>query len=62
MPYDLDPEALRMLRAAGAAFLDLRRVDELRPEHYADDIHLKPDGAAVYTRHLAAALAPVLGR
>jgi hypothetical protein len=58
--YDLDPEAVRRIRAAGMALLDLRRVPGLRPEDYVDDIHLRPAGAAVYTRHLARAFGAML--
>src|SRR5581483_2049864 len=58
--YDLDPEAVRLIRDAGMPLLDLRRVPGLLPEHYTDDIHLRPAGAAIYTRYLAQKFGDVL--
>jgi hypothetical protein len=59
--YPIPPETARRIEAAGATLLDLRtRVPELTPGHYADDVHLTPAGAALYTHRLAEALAPLV--
>ena len=51
--YDLWPEELQLIREAGMEFIDMRQVPELRPEHYRDEIHLTPAGAAIYSRRFA---------
>jgi hypothetical protein len=61
-PEPLNPEVVQLIRGAGMAFLDLREVPGLSAEHYKDDVHLTPAGAAIYTRHFAEAMAPILAR
>jgi hypothetical protein len=63
-PRYVIPDATRdRLRAAGAGFLDMRdRVPKLQPRHYEDDVHLSPEGAALYSQALAGALADLLPR
>ena len=58
--YPLAPEMLRLIRAAKMDFLDFRIVAGLTPKHYADGIHLTPEGAKIYTRALMSQLTPVL--
>lgn len=60
LPYSLDPEAERLIREAEMEFIDLRHVTGLELKHYADEIHLTPEGAAIYSHALATALKPVL--
>jgi hypothetical protein len=57
--YPIPDEVRRTVDAAGMLFLDLRRVDGLRPEHYADEIHLNEQGRPIYTQALARALTAV---
>lgn len=59
--YPLNPAVPRLIRAAGMAMMDLRHVPGLSAEHYEDDYHLTPAGAAIYTRHFTQAIAPILG-
>jgi hypothetical protein len=60
MPYEL-PEALReTLRAGNAPLIDLRRVPVLKPEHYADEVHLTDAGKQLYSQFFGEALAPLL--
>lgn len=58
--YSLAPEMLRLIRDANMDFLDLRMVAGLTPKHYADDIHLTPEGAKIYTHALMSQLMPLL--
>ncbi len=44
------------------AFLDPRQVPALTAVQYEDDYHLTPTGAAIYTRHLTQAIAPIMAR
>lgn len=60
--YALDSEAESLVRDAGMGWVDLRFVPELRHEHYYDDLHLTPAGAAIYTRRLADAIEPYLAK
>lgn len=50
--YDVPRETITIIEKNGHRYLDLRVVSELRPEHYADDVHLTPEGRAIYTRIL----------
>lgn len=61
-PYPLYPEMTALLAASGARLVDARdpRALGLTPRHYADDVHLTPEGARVYSKALAEWLAPVL--
>ncbi len=59
--YPIPAESARRIEAAGMTLLDLRgRVPELGAGHYADDVHLTPEGAVIYTRRLAEALEPLV--
>lgn len=60
--YDLDPELVRVAEAAGATVIDLREVQGLATEMFADPLHLRPVGAEVFSRAAADALAPLLSR
>jgi hypothetical protein len=57
--YQVADEARRIIADAGMLFLDLRGLDELRPEHYADNIHLNDAGRLIFTESLARALAAI---
>jgi hypothetical protein len=46
-PYDIDDNAVRVIHDFGMEFIDLRRVPELRPEFYADRIHLSNSTVAL---------------
>jgi hypothetical protein len=59
-PYELDPAVVAQLASYGQPLIDLRRVAELRPEHYEDDIHLNEKGRPLYTATLAEALRPLV--
>ncbi len=59
-PYAISPEVAERIRGAGMALLDLRHVPGLHAEHYADDVHLTPAGAVVYSGHLSRAIAPII--
>jgi hypothetical protein len=56
-PYQLPPDLLDRLRRAAAAFVDLRRLPVLRPELYADEVHLTEAGRIPYSQALGRALA-----
>jgi hypothetical protein len=60
LPYELPPDLLATLGAAGTPFIDLRQVPTLRPELYADEVHLNEAGRAPYSRALGQALLRVL--
>ena len=60
LPYELPPELLATLRAAGTPFIDLRRVPTLRPDLYADEVHLNEAGRTPYSQALGEALLRVL--
>ncbi len=62
LPYDLNGEAVRMIRDAGMYFVDLRKVPGLSPDKYADEIHLNDLGRPIYTRRLAQEIATFLQR
>jgi hypothetical protein len=59
-PYAIDPALIARIHEAGMEFVDLRLAPGLNPEHYADDIHLTPEGARIYSATLARALQPLL--
>jgi hypothetical protein len=58
-PYPLSAGLVELLRARGAAFVDLRRIPGLGPSFYADDVHLTEAGRRPYSEALAAAIAKV---
>lgn len=60
MPYDLNDEAIKMIRDAGMYFIDLRKVDGLSPDKYADEIHLNAEGRPIYTKRLAQEISAIL--
>jgi hypothetical protein len=55
VPYEIHAEALRLIGEGGMKLLDLRTLPDLLPEHYADEIHLTPAGADIYTRRFTRA-------
>jgi hypothetical protein len=59
-PYTFNPEVPRLIQDAGMTLVDLRSVPGLTAEHYEDDYHLTPAGAAIYTRHLTQAITPIM--
>ncbi len=61
-PYEPQPEEVAKIRAAGAELLDLRATPGLNAASYADDVHLTPEAAQVYTRYLATRLAELVPR
>jgi hypothetical protein len=61
-PREVPEEVRRMIADAGMDYLDLRGVPGLTEAHYADTIHLKPEGRALYTRYLAERAGPLLRR
>jgi hypothetical protein len=58
---EISPEARRIILDAGMSLIDLRHIEELRPEHYHDFVHMNESGRDVYTRALARALAAESG-
>jgi hypothetical protein len=62
-PYVIPEDTLAHLRAGHAELLDMRdKVPLIQPRHYADDVHLSPEGARLYSQALAEALAPHIPR
>lgn len=60
VPYELEPEVLDAITAAGMLHLDLRRMEGLSSTTmYEDDVHLNAVGRPIYTRKLAEELAKV---
>ena len=55
--YDLDKEEVKLIESAGMMFLDMREGGAQPVDHYADEIHLTPDGAKDYSEKFAAQLA-----
>ena len=53
-------ELRRLEREIGVAVLDFSTVPALEREHFYDTGHLDVDGAAIFSRELAGALAPLL--
>jgi hypothetical protein len=62
LPYELPADLMTLLSDAGAGLIDLRRVPALRPELYADEVHLAEPGRVPYTLALGRALSTQLGR
>lgn len=58
-PYEIDPEARRMIEAAGMNLVDLRKVPGLEPADYADEVHLKEEAMPFYSRKLAEAVGSI---
>jgi hypothetical protein len=59
-PYEIDPALVQEARAAGAVLLDCRKIPGINNDSYRDGFHLKPEGAEIYTRFLAAQIASIL--
>lgn len=55
--YELDREEVKLIEKAGMIFLDMRKEGAQPPDHYADEIHLTPEGAKDYSEKFAARLA-----
>jgi hypothetical protein len=55
--YTLDPLVQKTVEDGGMTFVDCRQVTGLGRESYVDEMHLKPEGAAVYSQFLARQLA-----
>jgi hypothetical protein len=55
--YTLDPLVRKTVEEGGMTFVDCRDVAGLGRESYLDEMHLKPEGAAVYSQFLAHQLA-----
>jgi hypothetical protein len=55
--YALDPLVQKTVEGGGMTFVDCREVAGLGRESYLDEMHLKPEGATVYTQFLARQLA-----
>jgi hypothetical protein len=55
--YMLDPAVRKIVEDGGMTFVDCRQVAGLGRESYVDEMHLKPEGATVYTQFLARQLA-----
>ena len=57
-PYVVPLETQVRIRDAGMGYLDMRgRAPAIEPRHYEDDVHLGPEGARLYSRALAIAMA-----
>ena len=57
--YVVPPETIARLEAAGMGYLDMRGRLPALERHYDDDVHLDAEGAVLYARGLAEALAPL---
>jgi hypothetical protein len=55
--YTMDPLVQKIVEDGGMTFVDCREVAGLGRESYIDEMHLKPEGAAVYSQFLARQLA-----
>jgi hypothetical protein len=58
--YELDPALPSAVEAAGMTLIDSRAGHGLKPDSYADEMHLGASGARVYSQFLARRLAPTL--
>ena len=52
-PYDLPPEALRVISAQGARLHHLANIPGISSAHFKDGYHLDAAGAAIFSRALA---------
>ena len=59
-PYELDPQLQPIIERAGMTFTDARAPSGLGGEGFVDEMHLSPNGAAIYSRYLARQLASPL--
>ena len=59
--YTFPAEAIDLIKASGASFIDLNNLGGLSAENYPDGYHLGPAGAEIYTRALAESIAKELG-
>ncbi|APR84970.1 Hypothetical protein A7982_10319 [Minicystis rosea] len=60
VPYDVPVEMRQMIADAGMSYLDLRRMPELTPDCYDDDIHLNEAGRRIYSARFARELVPFI--
>ena len=61
--YEIPTDGARRIAEAGMTLLDLRSLaPDLQPRHYADDVHLTPEGATIYSRRLADAVGAMISR
>lgn len=60
--YDLHKELLATIETHEAIILDMRHVNRLSKEHFADSVHLHPEGARILSHELAKRMAPMLLR
>lgn len=58
--YELSPELIEALSAAGADLIDLREVDGLTREHFVDSLHMGSVGGELYSAALTAKLQPLV--
>ena len=58
--YELDSKMIKLIEQAGMYFVDMHRFPELTEKFYADEIHLTPKGAEIYTRHFVEKMTPIL--
>jgi len=57
-PYVVPADTIARIQAAGMGYLDMRgRAPAIEPRHYDDDVHLDAEGAVLYARALAIAMA-----
>jgi hypothetical protein len=57
-PYVVPADTIARIQAAGMGYLDMRgRAPAIEPRHYDDDVHLNAEGAVLYARALAIAMA-----
>ena len=58
--YEIDPGLTALLASHGVPLLDCRRVPGLNATLFKDALHMKPEGAEIYSRYLAAKVAPMI--
>jgi hypothetical protein len=58
--YDLEPDELRILGAAGVPVVDLHSVTGIKPDDYEDWVHMKESAAPAFTSRMADALTTTL--
>lgn len=60
-PYDIGPEARRVIEAHGARLHDLAGIPGISAAHFADGYHLDLAGAGIFSQALAGSLQPAGG-
>jgi hypothetical protein len=60
--YDIDEDVVRLVRAEGMEFLDMRKVDGLKSDQYMDFVHLKEEGKVRFSKALGQRLSELLRR